>query len=127
MESKKLKVVKPLKKRTLSKQQQIIAAFIIEKDYDKIDWPREMKIATSLVKKYNFEFFMSMKGMIGLNSLAWFISEAGKKFINDVKRYQSTSFRKDHLELEAQPVAEQVSINKKPNSLKDFLDLFNPK
>ena len=127
MEPKKAKVAKILKKRAISKQQQIIAAFIIEKDYDKIDWPREMKLATSLVKKYNFEFFMSMKGMIGLNSLAWFISRAGKKFINDVKRYQSTSFRKDHVELEEDPVAEQVSINKKPNSLKDFLNIFNPK
>ncbi len=99
----------------------------MEKDFGKINWPREVKLATALIKAHEFEFLMSMKGMTGVNSLAWFLTESGKKLINDVKKYQSVFFRKEAINLEESPVAGAVVVNKKPNSLKEFLNIFGSK
>jgi hypothetical protein len=113
------------KPRKLSQQQEVISLFLIDKK--NINWPNEMRVATKLIKEYGFDWLMSLNGRTKTISLTWFLGENGKKFLNDIKKYQSLSFEKDKIELEDKPVAPQVEVVKKPTSMKEFLNLFNKK
>jgi len=84
-----------------------------------------MRIANQLIKKYGFDFLIKLKGRTKLISLSWFLGENGRKFINNIKKYESLSFEKQKIELQDNPVAPPVQINKKPTSVKEFLNLFN--
>lgn len=114
-------MVEKKKVRKLSNQQKLIIAFLI--DSKSCNWPNEMRIANLLIKAHGFEFLMSLKGRTKLISLVWFLGENGKKFLTDIKKYNSLSFKKQSFELEENTVAPPVEINKKPKSVKDFLNL----
>ena len=62
-----------------------------------------------------------------IGSLLWFLGDNGKKFLQDIKKYQSLSFEKQEIILEDNPVAPPTEIVKKPTSVKDFLNIFNKK
>ena len=47
-----------------------------------INWPREIKIAQKLIKQYKGDKFWNNLNSAKLNSLAWFLTEDGIKFIN---------------------------------------------
>ena len=111
------------KPRKLSQQQEIISLFLIDKK--NINWPNEMRVATKLIKEYGFDWLMSLNGRTKTISLTWFLGENGKKFLNDIKKYQSLSFEKQEIILEDNPVAPPTEIVKKPTSVKDFLNIFN--
>jgi len=111
------------KPRKLSQQQEVISLFQIDKK--NINWPNEMRVATKLIKEYGFDWLMSLNGRTKTISLTWFLGENGKKFLNDIKKYQSLSFEKQEIILEDNPVAPPTEIVKKPTSVKDFLNIFN--
>jgi len=111
------------KPRKLSNHQLLIMAFLNEPS--KCNWPNEMRVASKLIKQYDFDFLMSLKGRTKLISLTWFLGDNGKKFLNDIRKYQSLSFEKQKIELEDKPVAPPTKVVKKPKSLKEFLNLFN--
>ena len=113
------------KPRKLSQQQEIISLFLIDKK--NINWPNEMRVATKLIREYGFDWLMSLNGRTKTISLTWFLGENGKKFLNDIKKYQSLSFEKQEIILEDNPVGPAVEVIKKPNSVKDFLNIFNKK
>jgi len=113
------------KPRKLSKQQQIIITFL--KDTQGCNWPNEMRVANMLIKEYGFEWLLSLKNRTRVISLIWFLSDNGKKFLNDIKKYQSLSFEKQEIILESEPVAPVTEVVKKPTSVKEFLNLFNKK
>jgi len=101
----------------------VISLFLIDKK--NINWPNEMRVATKLIKEYGFDWLMSLNGRTKTISLTWFLGENGKKFLNDIKKYQSLSFEKQEIILEDNPVAPPTEIVKKPTSVKDFLNIFN--
>ena len=110
------------KPRKLSNHQKLIITFLV--DHQKCNWANEMRIANKLIKEHGFEFLMSLKGRTKLISLVWFLGENGKKFLNDIKKYQSLSFKKETYQLEEQPIAPPVEIEKKPKTVQEFLNLF---
>lgn len=57
-------------------------------------------------------------------SLCWFLTDNGKKFLSDIKKYNSMSFEKEPIKLEECPVAPAAEVSKKPVSLKEFLNLY---
>ena len=74
-----------------------LCQFIIKKYIPiNINWPREIKIAQKLTKEYKGYDFWNRLNQIKLNSLAWFYTEEGKRFIN--------------LELKKQKLVETKSI-----------------
>jgi hypothetical protein len=87
-------------------------------------WSKEIKIANQLIKEHGFEFLMFLKGRQKMPSLCWFLTDNGKKFLSDVKKYNSISFSRESIQLEEAPVAPSAEVNKKPISLKDFLNIF---
>ena len=111
------------KPRKLSKQQEIIHAFL--KDPSSCYWAKETRFANILIKRYSFEWLISLKNRTRVISLIWFLGENGKKFLEDIKRYQSLEFKKEKYELQNDPVAPPQVIDKKPETVKDFLNLFN--
>ena len=60
-------------------------------------------------------------------SLCWFLTDDGKLFLKDVKKYNSMSFEPNKIELSENPIAPAVEIVKKPTSVREFLNLFNNK
>ena len=63
------------------------------KDSHNIIWPKEMKMVKSLFKIFpNENFWKTLQLNFKLNSLCWFLSDDGRKFLN-------TEFKKFNLEL----------------------------
>jgi hypothetical protein len=54
------------------------------KDQSTIIWPREMKVVKTLFKTFPIEDFWSgLRLNFKLNSLCWFLSDDGRKFLNN--------------------------------------------
>jgi hypothetical protein len=113
----------PRKPRKLSKHQLLIKAFLAETS--ECNWPNEMRIASILIKKYGFELLMSFEGATKLKSLVWFLGETGKKFLHRQIKLRKLKFRSKNYPLENKPLGKRAKINKKPVSIKDFLNIFN--
>lgn len=113
------------KARKPNRHQEIIRAFLFQAPQNRSEWAKEMKLATKLINEHGFDFLISQKGKQRMPSLAWFYTDNGKKFLKDIKSYQSMSFGAEKIVLEEQPVAPKTDIEKKPKSLKDFLNIFN--
>lgn len=88
-----------------------------------INWPREIKIAQRLVKRFNsFDFWDNLKELGSPPpSLAWFLKPEGKAFI--LKEYESfnLNLNKEKVELEENKVNEDKNICKKPKTLLEFI------
>jgi len=89
----------------------------------KINWPREIKIAQKLIKKFkSFEFW---DNLINLKnpppSLAWFLKNEGKAFL--LKEYESfnLNLNLNKIELEEYKFYEDKKICKKPKTLLEFI------
>jgi len=88
-----------------------------------ISWPREIKIAQRLIKKFNnFVFWDNLKELGSPPpSLAWFLKPEGKAFI--LKEYESfnLTFNKGKVVLKEFKIDEDKNICKKPKSLVEFI------
>lgn len=121
-----------LKQRKLSNQQVLIKKFINPIPFgDKSFWPREMKMATKLVKEYNLDFLLWVIPPYNkkVPSLAYFMADYGKQylmeqFFNYKKETTDLSPQKDNVMLLESKIGSDTLIEKKPKSLKDFLNLY---
>lgn len=99
---------------------------LIIKKYIKgqINWPREIKIAQRLTKKFNsFEFWDNLKELGSPPpSLAWFLKNEGKAFL--LKEYESfnMNFDQNIINLEQNKISEDKKICQKPKTLLEFIN-----
>lgn len=100
-----------------------LSQFIIKKYIPvNINWPREIKIAQKLLKEYKGYQFWNNLNQIKLNSLAWFLTEDGKKFINLEIKKQSLSYAKSKTyEIQDKKIGEDKILQNKPKNLLEFL------
>lgn len=104
--------------------------FLVTKFVNKegLNWAREIKIAKKLLKIYpSIEDWTALKLDFKLNSLAFFLTEEGKKHISILKFNKSKEnvldlFKTKKEVLNKEKVGEDVTKNTtKGNSLLDFL------
>lgn len=100
-----------------------LCQFIVKKFIrDKINWPREIKIAQSLIKTYKKYNFWNNLNDLKLPSLAWFLTEDGKRFLatEDKKKYLDIQ-RPQEIPLLENKIGEDKNICKKPKTLIEFI------
>lgn len=123
------------KPRKLSNQQILVGKFVDPSSFkNKGFWPREMKMATKLVAEYNLEFLLWVIPPYGkkVPSLAYFIADYGKQylseqFFNFKKEKTDISPKNEQVLLFETKIGEDVALApKKPKTLKDFLNMFQP-
>jgi len=122
----------PKKPRKQSNQQILIAKFIDPARFsDKNFWPREMKMATKLVKEYNLEFLLWVIPPYNrkVPSLAYFMADYGKQylmeaFFNYKKETTDLSPKTVPIQLSQDKIGEDIQIEHQPKTLKDFLNMF---
>jgi hypothetical protein len=99
-----------------------------KKDHKNIQWAKEMKIMNGLVKKCsNPAFWMHARPEFKIPSLAWFITDKGRKYLNEkYKRFNSkiqttdkknSETKEDNFEKSDTIIDQQSKIK----TLKDFL------
>jgi hypothetical protein len=98
---------------------------LIVKKYVKgnVNWPREIKIAQRLIKKFkSFQFWDNLKELGSPPpSLAWFLKAEGKAFL--LREYESFNINLSipKIELKESKVEDDKKICKKPKSLIEFI------
>jgi hypothetical protein len=108
----------------LNKKNHKLCQFIVKKFVlGNINWPREIKIAQKLIKKFNtFDFWNNLKELGSPPpSLAWFLKPEGKSFL--IKEYESFNLKidKNIVKLEKYKSGEDKNICKKPKTLLEFI------
>ena len=90
----------------------------------KINWPREIKIAQKLVKKFNnFNFWKNIPELGSPPpSLAWFLKPEGKAFI--LKQYEDFNLilNRKEIVLQENKFDKDKNICKKPKTLIEFIN-----
>ena len=88
-----------------------------------INWPREIKIAQKLIKRFNsFHFW---ENLIELKnpppSLAWFLKPEGKAFL--LKEYESFNLKLNEysIKLQNNKIEQDKKVCKKPKTLLDIV------
>ena len=88
-----------------------------------INWPREIKIAQRLVKRFNsFDFWDNLKELGSPPpSLAWFLKPEGKAFL--LKEYElfNLNLNQNIIKLQENKIQEDKNICKKPKTLLEFI------
>ena len=112
-------------KRKKNKYHFLVEKFIKEpKKLKPKDWARETKIAQKLYEKYNNERFW--KGSLlnfKLNSLAWFLSEDGLKFLESNYLILKLRLPKNKkIALNDEAIESQIEFENKPKTTLDFLN-----
>lgn len=111
-------------------KKEFIKRFI--KDSSNILWPREMKMVKSLLKIFpNEDFWNSLELNFKLNSLCWFLSDDGRKFLNkEYKKFNLNLPETKKFEIENNNVAFEAKTSydiNKPLNLREFLNLWQKK
>lgn len=101
-----------------------ICQFIIKKYIkENINWPREIKIAQKLIKKFNiFKFWQNLQELKSSPpSLAWFLKPEGKAFL--LKEYEAFKLILDteQIILKENKIGEDKKVCKKPKTLLQFI------
>jgi hypothetical protein len=101
-----------------------LCQFIIKKYINqKIDWPREIKIAQKLIKIYQGYSFWNGLKPINLTSLAFFLTDDGKKFIAMEKKKDNLELDKPiKFEIQEAKFGEDKKVCKRPKSLLEFIN-----
>ena len=124
-----MKLVAQKKPRKLSNAQILIKKFIDSESFSNSNfWPREMKMASKMIRQYNLEFLMWVIPPYNrkVPSLAYFIADYGKQYLSE----QFFNFKKNTLTFPEKPaiiteenkIGEDKIISQKPKTLKDFLN-----
>jgi hypothetical protein len=119
----------PVKNINLNKKE-FIKKFI--KDPSNIIWPKEMKMVKSLFKIFpNESFWQSLDLNFKLNSLCWFLSDDGRKFLNkEYKKFNLELPEVKSFEIENNSLAfedkKSYDLDKVLN-LREFLNLWQKK
>lgn len=120
-----------LLERKLSNNQVIIGKFVESPASDKHFWPREMKLVKKLSEIYTIEFLLWVTPPnFKAKSLAVYLGDWGKKFLSaqlfEFKKNVSTSITPEKPIIEKEKIGQDIILgDKKPKTLKDFLNLFN--
>ena len=104
-----------------------LCQFIVKKYVNqKVDWPREIKIAQRLIKTHKgYSFWNSLKDL-KLPSLAWFLTDEGKKFIaTEQIKDKLTLERPEKIQLKENKLGEDKKVYQKPKSVLDFINKNN--
>jgi hypothetical protein len=101
-----------------------LCQFIVKKYVNgQINWPREIKIAQRLVKKFNsFDFWNNLNNLKNPPpSLAWFLKQEGKAFL--LKEYEAFNLKLNQniIKLQDNKVHEDKNICKKPKTVLEFI------
>jgi len=112
-------------KRKKNKYHFLVDKFIKEpKKLKPKDWARETKIAKKLYDKYDSERFWRASLLnFKLNSLAWFLSEDGLKFLENnflILKFKLPQNKK--VKLGKTIYVEDMDFKKKPKTTLDFLN-----
>lgn len=98
---------------------------LIVKKYVKgvVNWPREIKIAQKLIKKFkSFHFWNNLKELGSPPpSLAWFLKSEGKAFLLKEYEYFNISLNKEKINLNKNKIGEDKKICQKPKTLLEFI------
>jgi hypothetical protein len=87
-----------------------------------INWPREIKIAQKLIKQYKGDKFWNNLNSAKLNSLAWFLTEDGIKFINlELKKQNLKETDRISYSIKDKKVGEDKNTCQKPKTLLQFI------
>lgn len=130
-----VKMVNLKKSKKLSNQQILISKFVDHTRFsDKGFWPKEMKIASKLIKEYNLEFLIWVIPPYGkpVPSLCYFMADYGKQYLieqfyNYKKATQDLSPKVEQISLTEAKIGDDIVLTaKKPKTLKDFLTMFKP-
>ena len=99
-----------------------LCQFIAKKHIkDNINWPREIKIAQRLTKRFKeFHFWDNLRDF-KLPSLAWFLKSEGKAFLLSEYEKFKLNLNIKTIELETNKVQNDKKICKKPKSLLEFI------
>lgn len=120
------KVEKKEKKKVLkdfSSSKKVVEHFISGTE---IDWPRQLRIADALLKKYSLEFLLSIKPKEGIYSLFWYNSEYGDKYIGQnsplflVEEAKEKPVKQNTETIDSEFVSRKID---KPKTLSDFLKI----
>lgn len=123
------KSVKNVQFTSLNKKE-FIKKFV--KDHSSIIWPKEMKMVKSLLKIFpNEDFWNGLKLNFKLNSLCWFLSDDGRKFLNqEYKKFKLELPETKKFEIENNNIAfeskKDYDLDKVLN-LREFLNLWQKK
>jgi len=100
-----------------------LCQFIVKKYVtQKVDWPREIKIAQTLIKTYKgYSFWNNLKDL-KLPSLAWFLTDEGKKFIaTEQIKDKLILERPEKIQLKENKLGQDKKVCQKPKSLLEFI------
>jgi len=89
-----------------------------------INWPREIKIAQKLIKKFdNFDFWDKLKELKDPPpSLAWFLTPQGKGFLlTEYENFKLCFDKKQKIYLNENKIGEDKKIEYKHKSLLSFV------
>jgi len=87
----------------------------------KPNWPREIKIAQKLIKKYKtLTYWKSLKDL-NLPSLAWFLTEDGKAFLNIEDKKNRLIINKNTYNIKENKIGEDKNVCQKPKTLLEFI------
>jgi hypothetical protein len=102
------------------------------KNTDNIIWPKEMKMVKSLYKIFpNKEFWDGLRLNFKLNSLCWFLSDDGRKFLNkEYKKFKLELPETKKFKIENNNIAFESKTGydlDKALNLREFLNLWQKK
>jgi hypothetical protein len=121
--------VQPVQSTNLNKKT-FIKKFI--KDHSNLIWPKEMKMVKLLFQIFpNEDFWNSLELSFKLNSLCWFLSDDGRKFLNqEYKKFNLELPETKKFEIENNNIAfeskKDYDLDKALN-LREFLNLWQKK
>jgi hypothetical protein len=95
-------------------------------------WPREMKMVNSLFKIFpNDDFWNSLELKFKLNSLCWFLSDDGRKFLNtEYKKFNFEPEKPETFEIKNNNIAFETKKGETvqaPMTVREFLTLWQKK
>jgi hypothetical protein len=100
-----------------------LCQFIIKKYIkEKVNWPREIKIAQKLTKIHKGYSYWDNLKELKLPSLAWFLTDEGKVFMATESIKQKMIIEKPiKYQLEENKIGEDKKVCQKPKSLLEFI------
>jgi hypothetical protein len=123
------KSAKNVKNTSLNKRE-FVLKFV--KDSSSLVWPREMKIVNTIIAIFPDEtFWRSLELKFKLNSLCWFLSDDGRKFLNaEYKKFKFEPEQAKSFDLKDNNIEFEVKKDdnaEKVVSIREFLKLWQKK
>jgi hypothetical protein len=123
------KSVKTVRSTSLNKKDFVLK--FVKQDASVV-WPREMRMVNSLFKIFpNDNFWASLELKFKLNSLCWFLSDDGRKFLNlEYKKFNFEPDKPKSFDLLNNNIAFEPKIGETvqaPMTVREFLNLWQKK